>query len=86
MTFAKYNDKDHVMKNKRKLPDGIYINDEYPIEVKRNRDILRPILKLAKGIPHYRDKCKLTGDRLIVNSITYTVDDMTKLPADLAPI
>ena len=83
MTFAKYDDKDHVMKNKRKLPDGIYINDEYPIEVKRNRDILRPILKLAKGIPHYRDKCKLTGDHLIVNGITYA--DMTKFPADLAP-
>ena len=37
VTFAKFDDKDHVMKNKRKLPDGIYINDEYPIEVKRKR-------------------------------------------------
>ena len=51
------------MKNKWKLPDGIYINDEYPIEVKKNRDKLRPILKLAKGMPHYQDKCKLMGDR-----------------------
>ena len=46
---------------------------------------MRPILKLAKGIPHYRDKCKLTGDRLIIDGITYTVDDITKLPSDLAP-
>ena len=76
--FTRYDDKDHVMKNKRKLPGGIYINDEYPIEVKKNRDKLRPILKLAKGIPHYRDKCKFMGDRLIINGTTYTV-------ADLAP-
>ena len=50
--FAKYDDKENIMKNKRTLPDGIYINNEYPAEVKRNWDKLRPILKLAKGIPH----------------------------------
>ena len=59
VTFARYEDKENVMKNKRNLPGGVYINDEYPVEIKKNRDKLRPILKLVKGLPQYCDKCKL---------------------------
>ena len=83
--FAKYDDKENVMKKKRNLPGGVYSNDEYPVEIKKNRDKLMPILRLAKGIPQYRDKCKLSGDWLIINGITYTVDEMNKLTHDLAP-
>ena len=83
--FAKYDDKENVMKNKRNLPGGVHINDEYPVEIKKNRDKLRPILRLAKGLPQYHDKCKLSGDRLIINGITYTVEEMNKLPHGLAP-
>ena len=64
--FARYDDKENVMKNKRNLPGSVYINDEYPVEIKKNRDKLRPILKLVKGLPQYHDKCKLSGDRLII--------------------
>ena len=39
------------MKAKMNLLIGIYINEEYPIQVKRNRDKLRPILKFAKKTP-----------------------------------
>ena len=85
VTFARYDDKENVMKNKRNLPGRVYINDEYPVEIKKNRDKLRPILRLAKGLPQYRDKCKLSGDRLIINGNTYTVEEMHKLPHDLAP-
>ena len=85
VTFAKYDDKENIMKNKRNLPGGVYINDEYRVEIKKNRDKLRPILRLAKGLPQYHDKCKLSGDQLIINGITYTVEEMNKLPHDLAP-
>ena len=77
--------KENVMKNKRNLPGRVYINDEYPVEIKRNRDKLRPILRLVKGLPQYRVKCKLSGDWLIINGNTYTVEEMHKLPHDLAP-
>ena len=85
VTFAKYDDKENVMKNKRNLPGGVYINDKYPAEINKNRDKLRPILRLVKGLPQYHDKCKLPGDHLIINSITYTVDEINKLPNNLAP-
>ena len=85
VTFAKYDDKENVMKNERNLPDGVYINDEYPVEIKKNRDKLRPIFRLTKGLPQYCDKCKLSGDQLIINGITYTMDEINKLPNSLAP-
>ena len=42
-----------------KLPTGIYVNEEFPAHVKRDWDMLRPILKLAKSLPQYREKSKL---------------------------
>ena len=59
ITFAKRDDKEIFLANKKRLPDGIYANEEYPLHIKRNRDRLRPILRLAKSIPHYANKCKL---------------------------
>ena len=57
VTLSKYDNKETIMRNKRNLSDGIFINDEYPMEVRRNRDKLWPILRLAKSLPHYREKC-----------------------------
>ena len=59
ITFAKKDDKEMFLQNKQMLPEGIYANEEYPLHIKRNRDRLRPILRLAKSTPHYKDKCKL---------------------------
>ena len=83
--LSKYDDKETIVKNKKNLPDGIYINDEYPIEVMKSRDKLRPILRLVKSLPHYQEKCRMSGDKLSINGISYTVNDLDKLPSDLAP-
>ena len=64
---------------------GVYVNEEFPFEIKRNRDTLRPILKLAKSLPDYRDKSKLVDDRLIINGTIYTVHNLHQLPNELAP-
>ena len=53
ITFAKRDDKELFLLNKKRLPEGIFANEEYPLHIKRNRDRLRPILRLAKSIPHY---------------------------------
>ena len=52
--------------------------------MKKSRDTLRPILKLAKSIPDYKEKSKLQGDKLVINGITYTVNDLHRLPPELA--
>ena len=84
VTFAIRDDKESFLSNKRNLPNGIYANEEYPIHIKRNRDKLRPILHLAKSLPHYRENSKMVADKLIINDISYGVDDIPTLPPDLA--
>ena len=71
------------MEAKKNLPPGIYVNHEYPSHIKRVRDKLHPILQLAKNLPHYREKSKLEEDCLVINGISYTINDLTKLPLDL---
>ena len=84
-TLRNYADKEKIMQHKKNLPSGIYINEEFLLEVKCNRDKFRPIWKLAKSHSEYRNKCKLSGDRLVINGINYTVNDLHNLPKDLVP-
>ena len=56
VTFQKQEDKQKLLDNKMKLLTGIYVNEEFPAQVKRDWDMLRPILKLAKSLPQYREK------------------------------
>ena len=48
VTFHKKDDKQALLANKRQLPSGIYVNEEFPLNIKKNQDTLRPILKLPK--------------------------------------
>ena len=73
------------MSIKNKLPSGIYINNEYPLHVKRIRDTLRPILRLAKNNPRYKEKSKLEGDHLVINRTNFGICDLNKFPSELAP-
>ena len=84
VTFAKRDDKEEFLPNKRQLPSGIFANEEYLLHIKRNPDHLRPILWLTKTLAQYREKSKLVQDCLVINGTSYKVDDIPNLPADLA--
>ena len=43
-----------------------------------------PILQYAKSLPNYKDKCRLDGDKLIINGVRFGIEDISKLPGDLA--
>ena len=77
VTFSTRDDKESFLSCKRKLPTGIFANEELPRHIKRRRDHLLPIYHLAKLIPHYREKCRL-------NNNLYQIKDISKLPSDLA--
>ena len=77
-------DKDRLMSVKLNLPRGIYVNNEFPPHVKRNRDRLRPILRLARSNPSYKDKCKLEGDSLVIDGRRHTANEIGNLPSELA--
>ena len=84
VTFSRKEDRQRLLENKCNLPNGIFINEEFPPHMKRNRDILRPILKLAKSLPQYREKSRLQGEKLVINGTHYGVKDLGGLPLDPA--
>ena len=88
VTFNQKEDRQRLLENKCNLPNGIFINEEFPPppppHMKRNRDILQPILKLAKSLPQYREKSRLQGKKLVINGTHYGVKDIGGLPPDLA--
>ena len=75
VTFSTRDDKESFLSSKRKLPTGIFANEELPPHIKRRRDHLLPI---------YRNKCRLINDKLIINDNSYQIEDISKLPPDLA--
>ena len=83
VTFQRWEDKEQLLMNKRNLPPGIYVNEEYPIQIKKARDRLRPVFWMIKSKPKYKDKCKLQGDKLVVDGVKYTVDTLGNLPLEL---
>ena len=84
VTFRLRDDKELFLSCKRKLPAGIYANEEYPIHIKRTHNRLLPILRLAKSQPEYQERSRLDGDSLLINATRYTIDDLDRLPSDIA--
>jgi ribA/ribD-fused uncharacterized protein len=85
--FSCYKQRDLVWSNRFNLPPsqttGFWINEDFPYEVKQNRDKLRPLLHAAKRDPSLTSSLKL--DRLFVNNKAYTVETIDQLPEHLQP-
>ena len=81
--FEKQTHVETLFRNKKHLPKGVYIDREYKEKTEKNRKILRPILKLAKTLPNYKGKSKLSDDALIIHGKHYTVSTIHKLPSDI---
>ena len=82
-TFTRKIKVEEVLNNKKKLPDGVYVDREYTEQVENNRRILRPILRAAKRLEPYKMKSKLDGDTLVLQGNRYTVDNLHTLPMEL---
>ena len=83
-----YEHKVKILKNKDHLADGIFVSEDYPDEIEERRKTLRPILSMALDIEHYKGKCFLNMDRLIINNRVYTcapIYNLDELPEDLNP-
>lgn len=81
-------DRNSVWNNKAKLKDinsKQFITEDYPSEVETNRRKLWPCYKAAKALEKYRNRVKMSGDKLILEGIVYTVDTMESLPQDVHP-
>ena len=86
--FLKFSDVQTVLKNRKQLPGGVFVKEDYPQEIEERRRKLRPIFNMARNNEAYKRKCRMTVDKLVINSQTFTVapiNNLDKLPADLNP-
>ena len=82
--FHYYKDKDTVWLNRYKLGSKIRVTQDFPSEVKQNRQILWPIYMAAKQSSEIKS-AQLRLDKLFINNRMFTVDTITQLPACLKP-
>ena len=81
--FLYKEDADYLLNNRSYLPDGVFVDRQYSKETEERKQ-LRPYLKAARRLPHYHRHCKLEENVLVIKGISYTKDDIHKLPPDLS--
>ena len=81
--FSYFPDKILVMKHRKSLPAGVFINDDYCVATQRKINTLRPVLKVARQTD---DSTKLIGDKLVYKKKTYSTDNIMSIPINLTEL
>ncbi len=80
--FHLYSDRDHVWSNRKNLKGHkIWVEEDFPVEIRNKRQVLLPIFRAALKVPDTR--ASLVSDRLVINGQSYTVDSLHQLPSNL---
>ena len=65
--LATKEDAEYLLTNRTYLPRGIFIDREYSKETEAKRKILCPYFRAARKLLRYHGKCRLDGDKLVIN-------------------
>ena len=82
--FESYHERTQIW-NRRRALKTIYVSEDFPIEISRKRNKMRPILKAASKQPQYKKCTTLKGDKLLFNGQLLTVDKLHNLPEPIHP-
>jgi ribA/ribD-fused uncharacterized protein len=81
--FLSFPERQIVWQARYKLKNtGLSLSEDFPPEINARRQALYPILKAAKSKSM---KARMENDKLIIESKTYTIDTLDKLPKELDP-
>ena len=83
--FSDKTDVDTLLKNKRSLPKGVYLNREYSKATEKEQRYLRPLLKAARRLDKYKKKSRMEGPHLVLDGKHYYRGNLHTLPAELDP-
>ena len=82
--FESYHERTQIW-NRRRALKTIYVSEDFPFEISRKRNKMRPILKAASKQPEYEKCITLKGDKLVFNGQLLTVDKLHNLPEPIHP-
>ena len=74
--FGNKTDADYVLKQRKKLPKGVFVDKEYSKATERERRLLRPIIKAARRLEHYKGLCRLDGPQLVIDGKRYNRENL----------
>lgn len=84
--FHKFSDRSMVWNARKHIGDpNVHISENFSYNTEYRRKKLYAIYRKAKNDIKYRSKISLIGDVLIIDSVRYTVDNLSDLPGDLSP-
>ena len=81
--FREKKDVDHLFKNRKELPQGVFIDKEYSRSTEKERRLLQPVLNAARRLEKYKGRCRLEGPHLVVEGKHYHRQNLHTLPVDL---
>ena len=76
-------DAEFILENRFDLPQGIYVDREYPFDIERKRKTLLPVLRAAKRLSNFRKQSWLEDDKLVLKGRIYNVNTLNQLPEEL---
>jgi len=81
--FHWYGDRMNIWQQKKKLKGtNIYMSEDFPQEIQERCRILAPVMKKARDMGK---TAFMNVDTLIIDSVKYTMSDISKLPTELSP-
>ena len=84
--FMEKRDVDHLFRNRKKLPKGVFIENEFSRATEKERRLVRPILKAARRSEKYKGKVRMDGPHLVIDGKHYHRQNLHTLPDDLDPV
>ena len=81
--FVEKQDAIHVLRNKRKLPTGIFAEREYSKGTEKERRLVRPVLKAARKMDKYKGKVHMSGPHIVIDGKHFHRHNIHTLPLDL---
>ena len=76
LKLVKTSDKSLLLQHRHNLPRGIYMEEDFPIEIQQKRQIIRPVYLRLKKIPSLRGRVSMKYDKLIVDGKVYDEDQL----------
>lgn len=86
--FEHHSDRIHVWERRRTIANannGVYVSEDFPIEVSKKRNKLKPILRAASRHQEYERIISIKHDKLLFDGRTHCVDKLHSLPTKINP-
>ena len=82
-TFNWYRDAQTILRNRKSLPKGVYVQEDLPEPWSDRRKVLKPIFNAAKRVEKLKKSTYFTKDKLVIDGKVFSTENYTDANAML---